>query len=114
MAWLEIDGGTIVGVHSERCVSELEWVEFDGEANPGDGWVDGKLIPAQEDIAPEDLRRRQARAHILEYYPEWRQLNVLRAGDSEAIATMGKFIDACRNWSNDPAADPADLAAIQP
>ncbi len=114
MAWLEIDSGTIIGVHSERCESQLEWVEYEGEASPGDGWVDGKVVPAEEDITPEDLRRRLARARILEYYPEWKQLNILREGDATVIATMGKFIDACRAWSNDLQADPGLLDQIVP
>ena len=62
----------------------------------------------------EAWRQQQARSRILQFYPLWKQLNILREGDGVTIATMGKFIDACRAWSNDPQADPDQLNQIVP
>ena len=28
--WLEIDGDTIIGTHSDKCESSAMWVEYDG------------------------------------------------------------------------------------
>ena len=114
MSWLEIDGDTIVGVHSEEGTSPLQWVAYEGTASPGDRWTDNKVIPAVDDTPPEEVRRRAARLRISEVYPEWRQLNILRSGTRKEIARMGKFLDACRAWSNDPNAPEEALAAIQP
>ena len=61
-----------------------------------------------------DARKMQAHRHMVSVYPEWRQLNILRSGTRKEIARMGKFLDACRAWSNDPNAPEEALAAIQP
>ena len=61
-------------------------------------------------MPPELQVRNAAQDHILQYYPLWRQLNILRNGVASEIATMGAFIDAVRAWSN--AATP-DLAALR-
>lgn len=52
--------------------------------------------------------------HIGNHYPTYLQLNILRAGTPNAIEKMGKFIDACRTWSNGANPDPKELAAIIP
>jgi hypothetical protein len=62
----------------------------------------------------EDWCRQQAESHILQHYPLWQQLNILRSGDQIAIQTMGTFIDACRDWSNQVNPDLADLQVLQP
>jgi hypothetical protein len=41
--WLEIDDDLIIGVHSDKCDNDCLWVEFDGEANPGDRWHKNKV-----------------------------------------------------------------------
>lgn len=113
--WLEIDGETIIGIHSDQCDNGSLWVEYEGDdANLEDKWKDGKLVPntAKKDV--KKTKRREARAHITTFYPEWKQLNILREGDDEAIQTMGRFIDACRDWSNDPDATLDQLHAITP
>ncbi|QOZ83188.1 MULTISPECIES: hypothetical protein [Chromobacterium] len=58
--------------------------------------------------------RRQCEDHINRQYPVWQQLNILRSGSIEEQARMGKFIDACRDWSNGEQPDPAELERIQP
>ena len=65
-------------------------------------------------ISDEDGYRQQAEQYILQHYPLWHQLNILRSGDEEAIQTMGDFIDACRDWSNQTNPDLADLQVLQP
>ena len=51
---------------------------------------------------------------IKSIYPIWKQLNILRSGTQEEIDRMGSFIDACRDWSNDPEASVEDLETIVP
>jgi hypothetical protein len=53
-------------------------------------------------------------AHITASYPQHKQLNILRSGNTDDIVRMGKFIDACRDWSNGSTPDPAQLGAIKP
>jgi len=60
-------------------------------------------------------RRDLAYQHIIKYYPEWRQLNVMRNGTQEENSKMSAFIDLCRAWSNDPSnIDPFGLDNIKP
>lgn len=77
-----------------------------------------KLSSAQvEDLKQQvrlDAARRLCAKHILTHYPEWKQLNLLRAGTQAEQDQMTAFIDACRAWSNGANPDPALLAAIQP
>lgn len=61
-----------------------------------------------------DAARRLCAKHILVHYPEWKQLNLLRAGTPTEQDQMTVFIDACRAWSNGVNPDPAALVAIQP
>jgi len=58
--------------------------------------------------------REQCAAYINQYYPAYKQLNLLRAGTPAEQDQMTAFIDACRAWSNGVNPDPAALAAIQP
>lgn len=58
--------------------------------------------------------RRLCAEHITTHYPEWKQLNLLRAGTKAQKDQMTAFIDACRAWSNTDKPNPVDLAAIQP
>ena len=65
--------------------------------------------------SPAVVRARDLCAqHIAKFYPEWKQLNLLRAGTKAQKDQMTAFIDACRAWSNAEKPNPADLAAIQP
>ncbi len=112
--WLEIDGDTIIGTHSDKCESSAMWVEYDGEATPGDRWMKNKVIPQKEDLAEDEKKRIAARARIVEFYPEWKQLNILREGDATSITKMGIFIDACRAWSNDATSEFTSLEKIIP
>ncbi len=45
---------------------------------------------------------------IRSVYPEYKQLNVLRSGDSVAINKMNTFIDSVRAWANSTNPDPWD------
>jgi hypothetical protein len=58
--------------------------------------------------------RQQAEKHIVQYYPLWQQLNILRSNDETTIQQMGTFIDACRDWSNQPSPALADLQTLHP
>ena len=65
--------------------------------------------------SPAVVRARDLCAqHIAKFYPEWKQLNLLRTGTKAQKDQMSAFIDACRAWSNAEKPNPADLAAIQP
>ena len=113
--WLEIDGETIVGVHSHRCQSELIWIKYEGddEVMPGYQWKKNKIVQPKVEIDEEQLRAA-ARKHISDTYPLWKQLNILREGDQKRIEKMGRFIDATRIWSNDPKAKITELKKIKP
>jgi hypothetical protein len=41
-------------------------------------------------------------------YPEYKQLNILRAGDPTDVNKMNTFIDAVRAWANSESPDPWD------
>lgn len=112
--WLEIADNIVIGVHSDRCDNQNTWVEYEGEAKPGDKWRNDKVIPFAEKRNIEKESRIAARNRITEFYPEWRQLNILREGNDRKIASMGKFIDACRKWSNEESASINDLEKIKP
>jgi hypothetical protein len=49
-------------------------------------------------------------------YPEYKQLNILRGGNTVDINKMNTFIDAVRAWANSENPDPWDgtLDAIAP
>ena len=112
--WLEIDDDLIVGVHSDRCDNDYFWIEYEGDANPGDRWQKNKVIPQKVDVDEEAQKRFAARAKIMEFYPEWKQLNILREGNERQISKMGRFIDACRKWSNSKSATTTQLEKINP
>jgi hypothetical protein len=84
--------------------------------------VQAQAVLAQSEIALERVQfearpneaRRLCAEHINVHYPEWKQLNLLRAGTKAQKDQMTAFIDACRTWSNADKPNPADLAAIQP
>jgi hypothetical protein len=71
------------------------------------------LDRVQYEARPNEARRLCA-DHITNHYPDWKQLNILRAGTKAQKDQMTAFIDACRDWSNGDKPNPADLAAIQP
>ncbi|MCD4483451.1 hypothetical protein LQR31_03060 [Chromobacterium vaccinii] len=52
--------------------------------------------------------------YILQAYPVWRQMNVLREGSQGEKSAMSDFINACRAWSNGPKPDPLQLSRIKP
>ncbi|ELN1084972.1 hypothetical protein Q1D09_004327 [Salmonella enterica] len=63
----------------------------------------------------ESLAARVAcRQHILKFYPETSQTNILMTGEQADIDKMKAFINQCRAWSNqeDPKLD--DLYLIEP
>lgn len=113
--WLEIDGETIVGVHSHRCLSALTWVKYEGDeqVRPGDQWVKNRIVKPKVEIN-EDQIRFAARKHITKVYPVWKQLNIIRDGNEKKIEKMSSFIDAIRKWSNNPKAKIDDLQNIKP
>jgi hypothetical protein len=45
---------------------------------------------------------------IKKEYPEYKQLNILRAGTDSEVAKMNTFIDAVREWANSDNPDPWD------
>ena len=60
-------------------------------------------------------RRDLAQRQIFKYYPDWKQLDVLRRGTDAEKAKMDTFIDACRDWSNDNSNnDPFGLDSVEP
>lgn len=112
--WLEIEGDLIVGVHSQRCTSPFKWIEHAGSAQPGDAWDGEHVVPRRDALDVANVRRAAAQAHIVAVYPLWKQLNIVREGNASAVAAMGRYIDACRAWSNDDDAGSAALNDILP
>ena len=98
--WLEIDGDLIVGVHAQCCTSLFQWIEYGGSAKPGDRWDGENVLPRRDAVDAANAQRAAVHAHIIAVYPLWKQLNILREGNASDVATMGRFIDACRAWSN--------------
>jgi hypothetical protein len=46
--------------------------------------------------------------YIRQYYPEYKQLNIIRSGTEQEQVKMTAFIDAVRAWSNTSTPDPWD------
>jgi hypothetical protein len=46
--------------------------------------------------------------YIRRYYPEYKQLNIIRTGTEQEQTKMTTFIDAVREWSNGENPDPWD------
>lgn len=60
-------------------------------------------------------RRALAQQQIFKYYPDWKQLDVMRRGTAAEKSKMDTFIDACRDWSNDNSNnDPFGLDVVEP
>lgn len=114
MVWLEINDDLIMGVHTDKCESNLLWIEYEGEANPGDYWKANKVISSKKSVDAAIEKQIAARAHITRLYPEWKQLNIIRGGDEKEIARMGRYIDATRNWSNRRNSSLSQLEKITP
>lgn len=67
------------------------------------------ILIGQDDCAIEwdlDDIRYIAGEHIRKYYPEYKQLNIMRTGTPEELEKMTTFIDAVRVWSNSESPDP--------
>jgi hypothetical protein len=69
--------------------------EFVGKDNC---WVEWEI----DDI------RYIAGEYIRKYYPEYKQLNIMRSGTTQEQDKMTTFIDAVRAWSNSESPDPWD------
>jgi hypothetical protein len=46
--------------------------------------------------------------YIRKYYPEYKQLNIIRSGSAAEQTLMTNFIDSVRVWSNGESPDPWD------
>ncbi|WNO10552.1 hypothetical protein [Teredinibacter sp. KSP-S5-2] len=115
--WLEIDGTDIIGVHSVKGQSDYTWVSLsEGEdmPDPGDNFIDGKVVQRQAEIDPPQEKRILAQQKIIDVYPLWKQMNILRNGTEVEQTTMGRFIDAVRTWSNNPKSTVKQLDKIVP
>jgi hypothetical protein len=86
--------------------------EETGEYTESSRIADGHIFVYELD---DDDRRSLAQRQIFKYYPDWRQLDVMRRGTEAEKATMDTFIDACRDWSNDSSNnDPFGLDSVEP
>jgi hypothetical protein len=65
-------------------------------------------------VDPVVQSRHLCADHIAKFYPMWKQINVIRSGDTAAIQKMSAFIDACRDWSNHSEPKFEDLIQIAP
>jgi hypothetical protein len=68
-------------------------------------------LVGQDDCAVEwelDDIKYIAGEYIRRYYPEYKQLNIIRTGTEAEQAKMTTFIDAVRAWSNSETPDPWD------
>lgn len=117
LQWLEIDGDDVVGVHSTEGHSDFKWVQLseeDEEPNPGDKFIDGKIVRVEIEMDVLQEKRMVAQHKITGQYPVWKQVNILRAGTKSEQTKMGTFVDAVRNWSNDPKSTLKQLEKIKP
>lgn len=112
--WLEIQNNIVIGVHSEKLSSSAQWVEYDGDVMPGDTWSGSSHTQQPPEFTDEELIDLAAREQIFESYPLWKQLNIIREGNTEELTKMGSYIDSVRDWSNTPGASLDDLALIEP
>jgi len=85
-----------------------------GDVAPDIAWWNDKTKKVERDPRIADPRNTQAREKILQFYPVWRQMNVLRSGDSVEVEKMGLFIDVVRAWANDRDRPVSDLEKIIP
>lgn len=66
------------------------------------------------EITDQD-RREMASKCITTYYPEWRQLNIMRDGPEDDNAKMSAFIQYVQAWSDDDTnQDPFGLENVTP
>ena len=104
--WIEVNKNKIiVGVHSHRCESKHQWIEVTDQAQPGDSYIDDQVVPASYQEPEHEHRRIMASQKIVEHYPTWKQINILRSGSPSEQKKMSVFIDAIRHWSNNPDTD---------
>lgn len=64
------------------------------------------------EVTDED-RRALAYKKITEFYPEWKQLNIIQTGGEE-LTKMNTFIQSVRDWSNTNSNDPFGLENYTP
>ena len=103
-----------VGVHIPYQYSDFKTKEqFDLRRNvyqKNEETEEYELV-GQDDCSIEwelDDIRYIAGEHIRRYYPEYKQLNVIRTGTEQEQTKMTAFIDAVRAWSNGENPDPWD------
>ena len=103
-----------VGVHIPYQYSDFKTKEqFDLRRNvyqKNEETEEYELV-GQDDCSIEwelDDIRYIAGEHIRRYYPEYKQLNILRTGTTAEQENMTTFIDAVRAWSNSENPDPWD------
>ncbi|MFB9160359.1 hypothetical protein [Chromobacterium violaceum] len=65
-------------------------------------------------VCSADEAKTICEEYIVQTYPLWRQVNIMREGSPAERDAMSAFINACRKWSNDPKPDPFALTRIQP
>jgi len=59
-------------------------------------------------------KKLEAKNKIKQFYPYWKQLNIMRKGTEEEQETMDNFIEACTQWSNVSSTTSEELEAILP
>jgi len=103
-----------VGVHIPYQYSDFKTKEqFDLRRNvyqKNEQTEEYELV-GQDDCSIEwelDDIRYIAGEYIRHYYPEYKQLNVIRTGTEAEQTKMTTFIDAVRAWSNSETPDPWD------
>lgn len=117
MVWLEIDENDfIVGQHSERCESDHQWVEYEGDSpiQPGDRYIQGQVVPAAPPPLKGEARRHRAERHIAKAYSIQEQLNILRKNHTTELTKMNQFMDDAYTWADNPNQSVQDLEKIQP
>lgn len=108
-----------IGIHTPYQYSDFKTKEqFDLRRNvyqQNEETGEYELV-GQDDCSIEwelDDIRYIAGEHIRRYYPEYKQLNIIRTGTDEEQAKMTAFIDAVRAWSNSENPDPWDSTLEQ-
>lgn len=99
-------------VNYNEVVDQTIKTAFDEDGTPRNREEDGHIFVYELD---DQDRRDLAHKQIVKYYPEWKQMNILRSNVQTDIEKMGVFIDACREWSNDSSnTDPFTIQDIIP
>ena len=114
--WIEVDDdGYIMGIHTHKCESNLNWHEVSESVTFNDRYKDGQIVQVAKAVEldlPE--RQRQANIHVNKYYTPRQQITVLRKNIALDLEKMNRFLDHVETWVANDSAILEDLRNIEP